>query len=59
MWTLSGRPQKWSWFCVWLENLFSSTSLNTMYYVVEQFMNLVVESIYSRHGEAEGTLNGL
>jgi len=24
--------------------------------VVEQFMNLVVESIYSRHGEAEGTL---
>jgi uncharacterized membrane protein len=34
-------------------------SLSTLYYVVEQIMNLVVESMYSRHGEVEGTLNCL
>jgi hypothetical protein len=35
------------------------TSLNTLYYVVEQIMNLDTGSMYSRHGEVEGTLNGL
>ena len=33
------------------------TSLNTLYYVIEQIMKLDTESIYRRHGEAAGTLN--
>ena len=35
------------------------TSLNTLCYVVEQIMNLDMKSMYSRHGEAERTLNCL
>jgi len=35
------------------------TSLNTLCHVVEQIVNLDTESMFSRHREVEGTLNGL
>ena len=40
----------------WRIRLFH-TSLNTLYYVIEQIMKLDMKSIYRRHGEAAGTLN--